>query len=275
MKKTFTSLTIALVGAAFLFSSCNKANVKPASFTAYNDSASYAIGALNAIQIKSYIEMDSTMNLQEFIQGVADAAYQKGGKSASYLRGYQMGENFRNGVENDSTIDLDNLLAGFADELNGKAVVTQDQAMEIMNSFSKKMQEQSTNDQLEAEKRILDELANDPDVVTTESGLMYKITELGTGIKPTTEDTVTVHYKGTDAKGEVFDSSYDRNEPSEFALSGVIAGWQEGLQLMPEGSKFILWIPGNLAYGEAGAQAYGPTGLLKFECELIKVTPKQ
>lgn len=278
MKRTFTGIATALLGASMLLTSCG-GKIKTASFTEDNDSISYAIGVLNGTQYKSYLEQDSTIKLDDLIQGIADGAYEKGGKTPSYIQGYTIGQNFRKGTEQDSTVTLDNLVAGFADVLKDKGLMTEGEAMDLMNSFQAKMQQKAEAEhqakiaaQEEAQDKILAELEADAEVKKTESGLMYKITKLGSGVKPNATDTVTVHYKGTDVMGEVFDSSYDRNEPTSFPLDRVIAGWTEGFQLMPEGSTFTLWIPGNLAYGELGAPTNGPAGLLKFECELIKVS---
>jgi len=109
-------------------------------------------------------------------------------------------------------------------------------------------------------------------VKTTASGLQYKITKEGEGKSPKATDTVLVHYKGTLLDGKEFDSSYKRNEPIEFPLSGVIPGWTEGLQLVKEGGKATLYIPGKLAYGPRGAGGLiGPNETLIFEVELLKV----
>ncbi|WP_288905786.1 FKBP-type peptidyl-prolyl cis-trans isomerase [uncultured Porphyromonas sp.] len=279
MKKILLGGATILFSVGMLLSSCG-GKVKPAKFTNDTDSVSYAIGVLNASQMKTYFQQDSTIKLDDLIQGIIDGAYEKGGKSSSYMQGYGMGDNFRQGIEQDTTINLDNFIAGVVAELRDKSVIDQDAANKILQDFQVKMQQKQAEEarlanekKVNAEKKILEELAADADVQKTESGLMYKVETMGTGIKPSADDTVTVHYKGTDVLGEVFDSSYDRKEPAEFPLNGVIKGWTEGFQLMPEGSKFTLWIPGNLAYGEIGEQTYGPTGLLKFECELIKVTP--
>ena len=109
-------------------------------------------------------------------------------------------------------------------------------------------------------------------VVTTASGLQYKEVVAGDGPKPTAEDTVTVHYRGTLLDGTVFDSSYDRGAPASFPLKGVIAGWTEALQLMPVGAKWELVIPADLAYGSSGAGGHiGPNATLKFEVELLEI----
>jgi FKBP-type peptidyl-prolyl cis-trans isomerase FklB len=109
-------------------------------------------------------------------------------------------------------------------------------------------------------------------VVTTESGLQYKVIEEGSGPKPSPTDNVTVHYKGTLINGEEFDSSYKRNQPATFPVNGVIKGWTEALQLMSKGSKWELYIPSEIAYGAQGAGgAIGPNEVLIFEVELLEI----
>lgn len=108
-------------------------------------------------------------------------------------------------------------------------------------------------------------------VVETGSGLQYKVIRKGNGPRPTAQQTVTAHYKGTLTDGTKFDSSYDRNEPAEFPLSGVIPGWTEGLQLMEVGSKYELYIPPSLGYGENGSGPIPPNSVLIFEVELLAI----
>jgi len=109
-------------------------------------------------------------------------------------------------------------------------------------------------------------------IKTTASGLQYKVITAGTGKKPGLEDTVTVQYRGTLIDGTEFDSSYKRGQPASFPVKGVISGWTEALQLMPEGSKWMLYIPASLAYGERGAgPIIGPSSTLIFEVELLSV----
>ena len=115
-------------------------------------------------------------------------------------------------------------------------------------------------------------IAKDPQVKKTKSGLMYKVLSEGSGRKPKASDTVRCHYEGTFPDGGIFDSSYKRGEPAEFPLDGVIKGWTEALQLMSEGSKYELYLPYSLAYGERGAgSSIPPYSALKFIVELIKV----
>jgi FKBP-type peptidyl-prolyl cis-trans isomerase FkpA len=108
-------------------------------------------------------------------------------------------------------------------------------------------------------------------VQTTASGLQYKVETMGTGPKPVATDTVKVHYRGTLLDGTEFDSSYARNEPISFGLNRVIAGWTEGVQLMPVGSKFMFYIAPDLAYGEGGGGPIPPNSTLVFEVELLDI----
>jgi FKBP-type peptidyl-prolyl cis-trans isomerase len=144
-------------------------------------------------------------------------------------------------------------------------------------ALQKNINEQRAKAQAEAAKKAavagsgyLLENAKKPGVTTTANGLQYKVLTAGTGRKPTTEDTVTVNYRGTLVDGTEFDSSYKRGEPATFPVKGVIPGWTEALQLMKEGSKFQLAIPPALAYGDRGALA---NQVLLFDVELIKVEP--
>ena len=114
--------------------------------------------------------------------------------------------------------------------------------------------------------------ADKPGVTTLPSGLQYEVITAGTGQKPTLRSSVTTHYHGTLPNGTVFDSSYQRGQPATFPVNGVIAGWTEALQLMPEGSKWRLYIPSDLAYGKRGAgRDIGPDAALVFDVELLKV----
>jgi FKBP-type peptidyl-prolyl cis-trans isomerase len=123
-----------------------------------------------------------------------------------------------------------------------------------------------------AGEKFLAENGKKPTVKTTASGLEYEVITEGKGKKPSATDNVTVHYKGTTIDGTEFDSSYGRGEPATFPLNAVIPGWTEGVQLMPEGSKYKFYIPSTLAYGEDGAGGkIGPNETLIFEVELIKI----
>ena len=134
----------------------------------------------------------------------------------------------------------------------------------------KSFMQQKENDNLKAGEEFLAENGKRENVVTLPSGLQYEIIKQGTGEKPTAYNTVTCHYHGTTIKGEVFDSSVKRGQPASFPLNAVIKGWTEALQLMPTGSKWKLYIPPHLAYGNRGvSREIGPNSTLIFEVELI------
>ncbi len=138
----------------------------------------------------------------------------------------------------------------------------------INNTNTKLMADTAT----EQGEKFLKENATKEGVKSTASGLQYLVLTEGTGKSPKATDTVLVHYRGTLLNGTEFDSSYKRNEPIEFPLNRVIAGWTEGVQLMKEGAKFRFFIPSNLAYGARGAGSdIGPNETLIFEVELLKV----
>jgi len=124
---------------------------------------------------------------------------------------------------------------------------------------------------LESGEKFLEENGKKKGVTTTESGLQYEVMTLGEGEKPKATDQVTVHYHGTLTDGTVFDSSVDRGDPATFPLNQVIAGWTEGVQLMPKGSKFRFVIPYDLAYGSTGSRGIKPYEALVFEVEFIEI----
>ena len=143
-----------------------------------------------------------------------------------------------------------------------------------MEAQQKMMAEQQKKDEAsQAEgKAFLAENGKKAGVVTTATGLQYAVLKAGTGPKPTADQTVKVHYKGTLINGKQFDSSYDRGEPAQFPVNQVIPGWTEALQLMPVGSHWKLWIPSDLAYGPQGAGSDIPgNSTLVFEVELLEI----
>ena len=134
-----------------------------------------------------------------------------------------------------------------------------------------KSMESGTGNKTQGEKFLADNKTEEG-VTTLPSGLQYKVLKAGSGPKPGLHDQVTVHYTGTLIDGTVFDSSVQRGQPASFAVNGVIPGWTEALQLMNTGSKWQLFIPYNLAYGEQGAgEKIGPYSTLIFEVELLKI----
>jgi FKBP-type peptidyl-prolyl cis-trans isomerase FklB len=192
--------------------------------------------------------------------------------SLSYALGILFGKNIQaGGFQN---IDIDIFDQAIRKVLHNEAQdLTLEQANMFVNMQYMKLQQVRFEKNLAEGRAFLDNNKNAPGVVALPSGLQYKAISIGTGVKPTNTDKVTVHYHGTLLNGTVFDSSVQRNQPIELSVSGVIAGWTEALQLMPVGSKWILYIPPELAYGERQMQgsAIEPNSTLIFEVELISI----
>lgn len=150
--------------------------------------------------------------------------------------------------------------------------ITPDEANKILQDYFEKLQNKKGDEALKAGEKFLAENKSKEGVVTLPSGLQYKILKEGNGPKPKASDTVKCHYEGRLINGAVFDSSIRRDEPAEFPVNGVIAGWVEALQLMNTGSKWQLYIPSELAYGARGAgQSIGPNETLVFDVELLDI----
>jgi FKBP-type peptidyl-prolyl cis-trans isomerase FklB len=204
-------------------------------------------------------------------------------EKVSYCIGVNIGKSFKkDGVE----VDPDIIVKAMKDALAGQALLLTDEAMmSTMQAFQaemmRKRQPQMSGKAAEAAKMaaeankkageaFLAENKTKEGVVCLPSGLQYKVITMGDGKKPAVTDTVTCNYRGTLLDGTEFDSSYKRGEPASFPLNGVIKGWTEALQLMPVGSKWQLFIPGNLAYGE-GHGPGGPNSTLIFEVEVLGI----
>jgi len=225
----------------------------------------------------------------EFLKGM-DAAMKvdpKNKKAAAYLLGQSIGGQVLqmfSGMEShifagDSTQHLNKKMfyAGIANSMLEKnLVVDKEEAAMLASAIGDKIQKAAFEKQYAADKQsnadFLADNAKKEGVKTLESGLQYKVIREGTGKKPLATDRVKVHYHGTNIKGEVFDSSVERDTPAEFPLNAVISGWTEGLQLMSVGSKYILYVPYDLAYGEQGrGDKIGPYATLIFEVELLDI----
>jgi FKBP-type peptidyl-prolyl cis-trans isomerase FklB len=194
----------------------------------------------------------------------------------SYSIGLDIGFTFQ---KQKVEVNLDPLVAGIKDAINNKPQLTPEQAKEVLMAFQKEMvakqeqvnKEAGAKNAAAGQKFLADNKAKEG-VKTTASGLQYKVMKEGSGATPKTTDTVTVNYRGTLIDGTEFDSSYKRNEPISFPVTGVIPGWTEALQLMKVGSKYQVFIPANLAYGAQGAgQVIGPNSTLIFDVELLGV----
>jgi len=194
----------------------------------------------------------------------------------SYSLGYQYGQTFKKqGME----IDLEIFTAGIRDALEGaKPEMNPEEIRETIKSLQQRVfiaQQQQLREQaaknFEEGQAFLAENAKKEGVKTLPSGLQYRVLSEGVGASPKAGDTVTVHYRGTFIDGTEFDSSYKRGEAASFQVDGMIKGWTEALQMMKEGSKWELFVPSELAYGERGLGRIPPNSTLIFEVELVSV----
>jgi FKBP-type peptidyl-prolyl cis-trans isomerase FklB len=197
----------------------------------------------------------------------------------SYAIGLNVGKSLhRDAIDVEPKI----VLQGIQDALaNGKVLLTDDQIKTVMTDLQNQVRQQQEEKRLaltESNKKEGDAFlaanGTKEGVVTLPSGLQYKILVAGTGAKPSATDSVVCNYRGTLLDSTEFDSSYKRGQPATFPVSGVIKGWSEALQLMPVGSKWQLFIPSDLAYGERGQGPIGPNATLVFEVELMSIQAK-
>jgi FKBP-type peptidyl-prolyl cis-trans isomerase FklB len=189
----------------------------------------------------------------------------------SYALGLSIGNNFRStGIDK---LQLEDFVKGVSDVLGEKEpAMSYDEAKTVINDFFVNLMEERKELNRKAGEEFLGINGKKAGVVTLPSGLQYEVLKAGDGKKPTASDTVSCHYHGTLINGEVFDSSVERNQPAEFGVTQVIQGWVEALQLMPVGSKWRLFIPPHLAYGEHGAGEHiGPNATLIFDVELLDI----
>jgi FKBP-type peptidyl-prolyl cis-trans isomerase FklB len=188
----------------------------------------------------------------------------------SYALGLSMGQNLMgSGVE---TLNYQDLAKGIEDVLtHQQPQISYQEAQQVLGKYFEELEAKVAGQAKAAGEKFLQENALREEVKVTESGLQYEVLVQGKGPKPTAEQTVKVHYEGTLIDGTVFDSSYQRGEPIEFPLNGVIKGWTEGLQLMPVGSKFRFYIPQELGYGGQAAGSIPPYSTLIFEVELYEI----
>lgn len=196
----------------------------------------------------------------------------------SYAVGTQIGQQISNNISA-QPIEVDNkaLLQGVVDTVNkAELKLTPEQMEQAVTSYQAEAQKQQVaageKNKVAGEKFLTDNKKN-KDIVELASGLQYKILTKGTGPQPKATDSVKVHYRGTLIDGTEFDSSYSRNTPVDISLQEVIPGWQEAVPLMPVGSKWQIFIPAKLGYGEGAAGKIGPHSTLIFDIELLAINP--
>lgn len=254
------------------------------------DSLSYTMGMAQTQGLKNYLvgkmNVDTTY-MNEFMKGVKSGAGTMSKQEQAYNAGIQIGQQITNqmmkgmnqqlfGQDTTKTVDKAMFLAGFeAGVLGNKEVMTMETADKYAQAAVEKLKSESMDKQFGSNRsagiKFLAENKLKEGVITTPSGLQYKIITKGTGEIPTADSKVKVHYKGTTIDGNEFDSSYKRNEPLTISAGQVIKGWTEALTMMPVGSKWELYIPQELAYGSREAGPIKPFSTLIFEVELLSV----
>ena len=200
-------------------------------------------------------------------------------QKVSYALGYQLGNTF-----NHDFFELDKEIywKAFQDGLAHKGLFEEAALRKIFTELQERISEGQSKKMIEAHlkndiasKKWLDGIKKQPGVKTDKSGLLYKVIKEGKGAKPTVDNTVVVHYRGTLPDGKEFDSSHKRGEPATFPLARMVEGWKIGIPLMKKGAKYEFWIPSKLAYGKRGAgKIIGPAQAIKFEVELIDIKAK-
>ena len=194
---------------------------------------------------------------------------------------YAIGQNIGTGIKGDlgeSGFDPEAFAAAIRDVFADGGRMTEAEMSAAFGELQAIQQEalaQAAIARLAENKKFMEAKAAEDGVEATESGILYRVLTAGEGDKPTAADQVTVHYTGRLTDGKVFDSSVERGSPATFPLNGVIPGWTEVLQLMPVGSKWDVWLPSKLGYGERGAgEDIPPNAVLNFEIELISIAGK-
>ena len=252
------------------------------------DTFSYAIGLARTQGLKDYamyrLGIDTAYYKTHFAKGVKEGFnLGENAKKSAFIAGVQIGQQLTNQMIPSISIEVfgeegmlntEYFLAGFITSVNEKeanATAAQFTAMRLMEEVKSERFNEQFGDVKAEGVAFLDSIAKVDGVVKTESGLCYQVITEGKGATPTNTDVVKVHYRGTLIDGTEFDSSYSRNEPTVFPVNGVIAGWTEALTMMPVGSKWMLYIPQELAYGSRDLGTIKPFSTLVFEVELLSI----
>ncbi|MCH5328959.1 MAG: FKBP-type peptidyl-prolyl cis-trans isomerase [Coprobacter sp.] len=252
------------------------------------DSLGYAFGILNGAETADGLKaLPYPVDMKAFVKGMNEVMSTDTAKRSyemGLFYGYRIKDQLQQMKKQGIKIDKEACQKALAEIFNSQTVVMeQEQAEKIwvnaMNNFrEEKMQQEAQMKKAEAEnnllagKEFLAQKEKEPGVIKTPTGLLYKVIEPGEGDKITADCKVKAHYVGKLIDGTVFDSSYERGYPLEFRITDVIKGWTEGLQFMRPGSKYILYIPSGLAYGETGSgDTIKPNSVLEFEVEIVEV----
>ncbi len=240
------------------------------------DSLNYAFGVIYGGDVKQSEGEMTEENISQLIKGIDAGTKVKTEFPEMYLIGENVGKSLKQQSEANAFFGVEGLPVKLEiikqGLINGmKNFEEQMTAADARNYFQTVMTEKRFSANLEAGKRFMEENGQKDGVVTTSTGLQYKVLKTGKGSKPQATDVVKVHYQGTLIDGNVFDSSIQRGEPAEFPVNQVISGWTEALQMMNVGSKWVLYIPQELAYGANGQGAIQPYSTLIFEVELLDI----
>lgn len=283
--KKFNIFLSAVAATALLMTACTSDKPKSVDLENENDSLNYALGYANGKIIKQYhLQKDSTgEGIKMLMKGIKE-----GLKEQNKDQELQAAADFGTAIgtqlkttedfygDSSLTIDMKLIRQGLINGISGEEKTMNAQEAQLyfnstMQAVQDKKNESMYKDNKIAGETFLVENAKKPGVITTASGLQYEIIKKGTGALPQDTTKVKVHYHGTLVDGTVFDSSVDRKEPAVFGVNQVIKGWTEALQLMPVGSKYKLYIPQQLAYGNQTRGAIKPFSMLIFEVELISI----
>ncbi len=230
-----------------------------------------AVVGLSACNEKQKVE--ETKPAVELTTEAQKEAYSVGASIGRYMAGH-IKEQEELGMKADRSL----IITGFSNGLNDEMKLTEEEMQTVLQGLDKKLNEKRAEHAkalaaktVEEGKAYLEANKAKEGVTTTDSGLQYEVLVAGEGEKPAAEDTVEVHYKGTLIDGTEFDSSYKRGETAKFPLNRVIAGWTEGVQLMPVGAKYKFVIPAELAYGDRDTGTIPANSTLVFEVELVSI----
>lgn len=290
MKKLVNVSTLLVMALAVIsFASCN-AQAPKANLKTDTDSLSYAAGIELNSHMRGLDQYVKELGFEDdFVKGLVEGAKIKSDdkKTISRMIGLQVGQTLGTqyledingqlyGEDSTQTLDRNNMIAGFiAAVLDTNLAMTKEEAKAYYNEVSEGIRTAALEQQNAEVKALnaafLEENKTKEGVIALPSGLQYKVVKEGNGPKPVETSNVKVDYHGTTIDGTVFDSSVDRGQPAQFPLNQVIKGWTEGLQLMPVGSKYIFYIPYDLAYGPQGTGPIPPFATLIFEVELYEI----
>ena len=224
--------------------------------------------------MKKYIKIALVLSVISSCQNLTQQKFNFDEANELEKVSYSIGINVATSIKSEGLDSINSfyISKGFQDVFENKDLaINIEESNKIIGEYFNKKQD-AKNQRLAIDSKIFLEQNKQKDgVITTESGLQYLILSEGRGNNPTLNDNVTVHYHGTLIDGTIFDSSVDRKQPATFPLNGVIPGWQEALQMMSVGSKWKIFIPSELAYGDSGAGAIGPNSTLIFEVELLSI----